>query len=440
MPDVIPNTFYQRVHDWVWRREPRTRAARLALHLARYALALTRDLLEGEISLHAMSLVYTTLLSLVPLLALAFSVLKAFGVHNSLEPVLLQMLQPLGDQAQELTRNIVGFVDRMRVGVLGSVGIVLLLYTAVSMVSKIEASFNHIWKIGRTRGFTQRFSEYLLVLMVGPVLVFTALGLTASLRNSALVARLMNIEPFGSLIVLLTKSVPYLLIVAVLTFMYSFIPNTRVRLKAAAIGGLCAGIAWQSAAVLFTSVVVKAGGYNAIYSGFAIVIFLLLWIYLGWTIILFGCRLAFYVQHPGYLEGRPEPPAPGCREAEALALRVMAAVGERFLEGGVPYRFEELQRQLAVPAAWLERTVALLVGAQLLAETAAERRLLPARDLASFDLVQLWLSARGEHRDTAAGDRHERRARAWLAALEKHVVERGATSLREWLVAGGGKG
>lgn len=432
---MIPNSYYQRLHEWVWRREPKTPGARLALHAARYALALTRDLLEGEINLRAMSLVYTTLLSLVPLLALAFSVLKAFGVHNSLEPVLLQLLRPLGEQAEELTRQIVGFVDRMRVGVLGSVGIVLLLYTAVSMVSKVEASFNYIWKIDRTRGFTQRFSEYLLVLMVGPVLVFTALGLTASVRNSAVVAGLMNIEPFGSMILLLTKSVPYLLIVAVLTFMYGFIPNTRVRLKAAAIGGLFAGIAWQSASVLFANVVVKAGNYNAIYSGFAIVILLLLWIYLGWAIILFGCRLAFYVQHPRYLEGRAETPPPGSREAELLVLRVMAEVGECFIEGRPPYRFEELQRRLAAPAEWLERAVALLVRAQLLAEAAPERQLLPARDLAAIDVAQVWLSSRGGWSDPAAGDEHERRARAWLAELERRAAETGRSSLREWLAA-----
>ena len=138
---------YHRVHKLLWLSEPRSIWGRRLLKPGRYALALLRDLLEGEIALRAMSLVYTTLLSLVPLLALAFSVLKAFGVHNSLEPILAQALEPLGDQAKVISDNVIAFVDNIKVGVLGSIGIALLLYTSVSMISKIEASFNFIWKI-----------------------------------------------------------------------------------------------------------------------------------------------------------------------------------------------------------------------------------------------------------------------------------------------------
>ena len=105
---------------------------------------LVRDLLEGQLTMRAMSLVYTTLLSLVPMLALAFSVLKALGVHNQLEPLLAEALAPLGPRSVDITGSVIGFVENIQVGVLGSLGVALLFYTAISMIQKIENSFNFI--------------------------------------------------------------------------------------------------------------------------------------------------------------------------------------------------------------------------------------------------------------------------------------------------------
>jgi membrane protein len=424
---------YHRVHGWLWNREPSSTLGRRALHVGRYALALLRDLIEGEISLRAMSLVYTTLLSLVPLLALAFSVLKAFGVHNKLQPLLEQVLSPLGDQAIVITQNILVFVDNMKVGVLGSIGVGMLLYTAVSMISKIEASFNFIWKIGRTRGATQRFGEYLSVLIIGPVLVFSALGLTASVRSSEIVTALARIEPFGTTIVLLTQLAPYALIVGAFTFLYAFIPNTRVRLAAAAGGGLFAGVVWESASIGFATFVASAGSYSAIYSGFAIVIILLIWLYLGWLIILFGCRLAFYIQNPRYLSGVIEVRSPGSRESEFLAFRVMSLVVSRFLAGQPALRIEDAQRSLGVSGETLEPAIALLIRQEVLAESQPDRRLLPAKDPASYTLAQLWKWSRGPVPDLRGYSEDDRRARALLDRLETEAANAGSETFADWL-------
>jgi len=127
----------------------------------RTAYALIRDIVSGHLALHAMSLVYTTLLSIVPLLALSFSVLKALGVHQRMEPMLYQFFQPMGPQGVQLAEQILGFVDNMKVGVLGSVGLALLVYTVISLVQKIERSFNMIWRVPDMRSMAQRFSNYL---------------------------------------------------------------------------------------------------------------------------------------------------------------------------------------------------------------------------------------------------------------------------------------
>jgi len=146
-------------------------------------LILVRDLVDGQLTLRAMSLVYTTLLSIVPLLALSFSVLKAFGVHNQIQPMLLRFLEPLGENGAEIAHNIIEFIQRMNVGVLGAVGLVLLLYTAISLMQKIEESLNYIWHVHRPRPLADRFSRYLSVLLVGPILVFSALGITATVMR-----------------------------------------------------------------------------------------------------------------------------------------------------------------------------------------------------------------------------------------------------------------
>lgn len=131
----------------------------LPIWLGRLIYALVRDLTQGYLSLQAMSLVYTTILALVPLLAVTFSVLKGFGVHNQLEPLLLKVLAPLGEGGVEITTQIIGFVDNMRVGVLGSVGLALLIYTVISLVQKIEQVFNFTWRVSTQRSFSQRFSN-----------------------------------------------------------------------------------------------------------------------------------------------------------------------------------------------------------------------------------------------------------------------------------------
>lgn len=427
---------YQRAHKLLWLSEPRSGWGRRLLTPGRYALALLRDLIEGDISLRAMSLVYTTLLSLVPLLALAFSVLKAFGVHNSLEPVLAQALQPLGDQATVISDNVIAFVDNIKVGVLGSIGIALLLYTSVSMISKIEASFNFIWKVRQERGLTQRFGEYLSVLLIGPVLVFTAIGLTASVRSSTVVMTLAMYEPFGTTLLLVTKLAPYVLIVGALTFIYSFIPNTRVSFRAAAAGGLFAGIAWESASIGFARFVGGASSYSAIYSGFAIVIILLIWLYVSWLIVLFGCRLAFYIQNPRHLVGVIVVAPAASREAEYLPIRVMMLAVRRFQAGQPSLSFNEIERLLAANCDRLEQAVTLLASCGALIVTQPDRRLLPARDPASYTLADLWRWCRGALPESVAGDADDRLLLRFLAEAETAAAAGGAPSFADWLRSG----
>jgi len=402
---------------------------RMGQLVASYALALLRDVFAGDLSLRAMSLVYTTLLSLVPILALSFSLLKAFGMNNALKGVLNEFLAPLGPQGAELSQNILGFVNNMKVGVLGSVGVILLVYTAISLIRKVEASFNFAWDIEHGRDISQVFSDYLSVLLVGPLLVFSALGLTASIKSGHVVGSLMQVEPFGTMLVFGFKLLPYALICGAFSFVYGFLPNVRVRWQPAVIAGICAGVAWQAASVVFATFVARSGKYNAIYSGFAIAIFLLIWVYVAWQVLLLGCRLAFYLQYPERLLPHPQP-AYGSRKSELLALTAYGKICRAFLDQQSPPLPAQLARRLQVTESALARALAPLLVSGVLAKTTVNGGYLPARDLDQLSVAALWLLTRGDEIVPPGGES----AAVFLARAE--AAAGGDTlSVKQWLQA-----
>lgn len=381
---ATPRELYNRVTRQVWDPElatlPRWRA--MPLRALRIAWAVARDLADGQLTLRAMSLVYTTLLSLVPLLAVSFSVLKAFGVHNQLEPALLNFLAPMGEQGVEITGRIIGFVENVKAGVLGSLGLALLFYTVVSLMQKIERSFNFTWRVSEQRGFAQRFSDYLSVILIGPVLVFSALGVTATVMDAEVVQRLAAIEPFGTLLQFVTKLLPYLLIIAAFTLIYIFVPNTRVKVGSALTGAVVTGILWQTSGWAFGAFIVTSTKYTAIYSSFAILMLFMIWLYLGWLILLVGASIAFYHQHPEHLSPARAEQRLSARLGEQVALLVMQRVGEAFYAGRPGWTTAALAERLGLPMDLLTPVLAALERGGLLVRTGADPiRHLPARPL-----------------------------------------------------------
>ena len=334
---------------------------RLSHFLLALSRALFQDMLQGDINLRAMSLVYTTLLSMAPLLALSFSVLKGFGVHNQLEPLLFTVLAPLGAKAAELTQQILGFVDNIQVGVLGVTGLAVLLYTVISLMQKIEGDFNYIWQVKRSRSITAQARDYLSVIMVGPILMFSAIGVWTSLGNISFVQSIAAIQPFGLLLTLLLKLVPTVLVILTFTLMYLFIPNTHVKIKAALGGGMIAGLAWQAGGWGFAAFVVSSGQQTAIYSVFASLFLFMLWLYFGWLIVLTGARLAYYFQYPDAIYRPTQPIESSLETKEILAAAVLREIGLRFLNKQPPVTLDLLRQQVPVSRFLLECSLEELV-------------------------------------------------------------------------------
>jgi membrane protein len=368
--------------------------------LARIMFAVVRDLAEGQLTLRAMGLVYTTLLSLVPLLAVSFSVLKAFGFHNQMEPMLLNFTEPLGPQGAEITANIVTFVDNVDVGILGAVGVAMLFYTVVALMQKIESAFNYTWRVSQSRSIQQRFSHYLSVLMIGPLLVFAAIGLTGSLLNSDVVLWLSDIPGVGFLVESVSRLLPYLFIIIAFMFVYVFIPNTRVTMGAALAGAIVAGFLWQTSGWVFATFVANSGKYAAIYSAFATLMLFLIWLYLGWLILLTGASIGFYVQNPDYVSSPRRNLSLSNVDREKLALSALKRIAYNYYHNLEPLSKHQLGIMLNTPSEIVSRLLYALEMQGLLKQTNDDPpSYLPAKPLDEITVAEVLHAVRANGDD-----------------------------------------
>ena len=361
---------------------------RIVAVILRYFYALVRDLSSGQLTMRAMSLVYTTLLSVVPLLAFSFAILKGFGVFKQLEPFLADLLAPLGEQGTQITAQILALVENVQGSVLGGIGLVFFVYTAISAVQKIEESFNYVWYVSKPRSFARRFSEYLIVLLVGPMVMVTAIGMITSIQSITVVQFLINNDRLGPAFVLIGKSVPYLLISGVFTFLYMFMPNTKVNLKSALVGGIAGGFMWATMGALFATFILYSTRTLQIYAGFAVAITTLIWLYLNWLILLIGAQIAFYHQRPAFLRiGRREPWLSNSTR-ERLTLNIMYLVGNSFRDPHKTITIGQISEQLRIPSIALNPIMLSLEAEGLLILTEKEE-LLPGREMSRMRLQEI---------------------------------------------------
>ena len=407
------NTTWKQINDrflnTIWNIEASSagRSYKAVVKLLRLLYVVAIEATQGQLALRAMSLVYTTLLSLVPLLALSFSVLKAFGVHNQIEPLLLNFLTPLGQRGFEITERIIGFVENVKVGVLGSIGLALLMYTVVSLIQKVEAAFNYVWRIRKPRSFVQKFSNYLSVVMVGPVLVFSAIGITASIMNASIVQSLIAIEPYGTVMLLVGKLIPYLLICSAFTFIYIFLPNTRVKFTAALIGGLIAGTLWETTGWLFASLIVTSTKYTAIYSGFAILIMFMMWLYLSWFILLLGAVISYHYQYPHYSDIKHDKFTLSNRLKERFALIILYLIGDSYYHKKKLWTLEMITRRLRIPLDPIQAILDILEKKGFILTTSSTPpAYIPARDIEKIPLEEVYTSVRSAEENTYIASQH----------------------------------
>ncbi|MCH7950037.1 MAG: YihY/virulence factor BrkB family protein [Candidatus Dadabacteria bacterium] len=378
------------------------------VYLVKLIYATVREFTDNELTLRTMSLVYTTLLSIVPLLAFSVSILKAFGVvDNQLQPLLANFLEPLGEKGTEITGQIIGFINNINFGVLGIVGLLMLIYTSISLIMKIEDSLNHIWKVKKGRSLVRRFSDYISILLIGPVFMLAAIGLTASFESNAIVQRVLSMEPLGTLLLFAGKLIPYLFVFLVFTFIYIIIPNTKVKFKSALIGGAIAGIAWQTTGWVFAFSVAKSTRYAAIYSSLAMLILFMIWLYVNWLIMLIGAQIAYCHQNLKSLDLGKRIFQLSSKLKEKLSFMVMYLIGYNFYHNKEKWTNDTLTQHLGLPQVSIESTIKELEEKNLILEVGEDPVFyLPAKDIEAITLTEILDAARVNKETTFLENRY----------------------------------
>ncbi len=402
--------------------------------VARTIVIVGRGFVEDQLLLRASALTYSTLLALVPCFALAFAALKGFGIHNQVEPWILDRVAA---GARETVSQIVQYVNNTDVRALGAVGLVLLLFTVVSVVSNVEKSLNTIWGVKKSRSWWRRFSDYLSIVVLAPIVLFATLTVTATLqaRTAQFVGSLSDIPVIGWIAETLAESLPslgtvlpYLILWAFFTFVYFYLPNTKVRFRSALLAGLIAGVLWQLMQWGYVRFQIGVAKYNAIYGTLAQLPVLLVWLYLSWVVFLLGAAIAFAHQHLRTFEREREAGAYSHRDREILGVRMMIEIARSFAGGGESWSAERLSEHLNAPLRLVNETLFQLKGGGLLAEvnTDSEARYLLARDLDSIEFYDI-LSVLKRFPQTGTGEIRDSYVHSLLDRAEesqKHTLEK----------------
>lgn len=372
---------------------------RLIIYTLRFIHVLVRDIAEGQITLRSMSLVYTTLLSIVPLLALSFSMLKSFGVHNQMEPMLLGAMEPLGEKGVTIAHQIIGFVENMNVGVLGAAGLGILLYTVISLVQKIEVTFNYIWHIKKVRPMAQRFSGYLSIILTTPILIFSAVGISGAVMEDSIIQQAMGITGVGFIFELIGKLVPFIISIAVFSMLYVLIPNTKVKASSALVAGTVTSLLWKMVGGIFAGFAASSTQYDAVYSGFAVIIIFMIWLYLNWAILLLGASIAFYNQNPKFLTRRKQTRL-NFHTKETLCFTALSSISKAYYSNKEPLTAMSLALTCRTTHERIMQVLTPLENANILTRT-EKGGYIPVSAPEQIMLSEIWKLQRGELAKTA---------------------------------------
>ncbi|MCJ2163983.1 MULTISPECIES: YhjD/YihY/BrkB family envelope integrity protein [unclassified Pseudodesulfovibrio] len=344
---------------------------------------------KDQTVIRAAALTFTTILSIVPFLAVAFSISKGFGLQNN--EYIRTLILKLTTGRVEVADKIIEYIDRTNVQALGWVGVATLLFTVFSLVGTTEKAFNTIWNVTKGRSAWRKVADFFPVILICPLVLVVASSFNISLQQQQMVAGLLSVEAIGFLESVFMKVAPYVLISLAFMFMYAFIPYTRVDFVAALIGGVVGGVLWQMAQWLYINWQIGAAKYNAIYGSFAQLPVLLIWIYISWVIVLLGSQVSYawqninsFVKQRFFGQATPY-------ERQKIAVLMMIVLAKRFHEGKPLPSVEEMSDGLMAPATLVSDlfTVLQRAGYTILADVQGCEVYAPARELENVRVLDI---------------------------------------------------
>jgi membrane protein len=359
----------------IWRISKRDRSSgRIGLYNIIKAFILTIRNINGEqLFIRASALTYSTLLSIVPLLAVLFAIARGFGFQNIVKSQLFSYFSGQEEALNKATVYVDSSIEYAQGGIFLGIGVVLLLYTVINLLSNVEENFNRIWQLKAGRTYFRMFTDYLALIIIAPIFLICNAGvnilLSATAEHEYLLGLVLN--PF-------MKAVPFLITILLFTILYIYIPNTKVRFTGALLGGAFTGICFQIFQVLYINGQIWISKYNAIYGSFAALPLLLLWLQLTWFFVLFGVQLSFAYQNVNKFSFEYETSNISRRYKDFVTLLIMTLIVKRFEKGHPPYTADELSEHYKIPTRLTGETLFFLEEVGLLMETPSENDLVPA--------------------------------------------------------------
>ncbi len=358
----------------------------------RILLLALRGFREDACMLRASSLTFYTLLSIVPVVAMAFGIAQGFGFKGMLEE---QLYRNFPGQEEIVSKVVVfaqSLLETARGGVLAGFGLVLLFWAVFKVLGNIEYSFNQIWQVKRQRSLPRKLSDYLAIMLLSPVRIILQSSATVFVTTqiTLITQKIALLGYFSPLIYFSYNLIPYFLVWVLFTLIYLVLPNTRVKFRSALVAGVIAGSGYQVLQGFYFAFQIGAARYNAIYGSFAALPLFLVWLQLSWLIVLLGAEISYAIQNVGRYEFEPDTShaSPGLRKL--VALRVTLFLVRRFGRGATPVSSEEIADELELPLPLTHRVLDELTASGVLKEVKSTDNdalgFMPARDVEHFTI------------------------------------------------------
>jgi membrane protein len=347
---------------------------------------------EDKCQLWASALTFYTLLSIVPLMAMAFGIAKGFGFEQMLENQIINNLRGQEEVAGQIMQFARSFLENAKGGVIAGIGVVALFWIVVRVLGNIENAFNDIWGIKKGRPLGRKFSDYLSIMLICPFLLIMSSSVTVLITSQVrlITEKIVLLGALSPVILAILKILPYGVIWILFTFIYIFIPNTKVNFRSAFIGGIIAGTIYQVVQWAYITFQIGVSKYGAIYGSFAALPLFLIWLQVSWLIVLFGAEISFAEQNVDTYEFEPD-----CLQAspsfkKLLSLYVASVCVKNFVGGEGPLTGVQISDKLDIPIRLTRQILFELTDARILSEfKAADGRssdYQPARDVSNLTI------------------------------------------------------
>jgi membrane protein len=347
----------------------------LVIKYLRIILLASRGFIRDHCQKTASVLTYYSLLNIVPVVAVAFAMAKGFGLEKLIEKQILQMAEKANWQA-DITTQIISFshnlLEQAKGGLIAGVGIVLLLWTVISIMGKIEESLNEIWEIKKSRTLIRKFSDYMAMMVFGPVLLIISSSATVLVASEVkvIVNKIAVLGVFSKVIFLLLNLLPYVSIWVLLTMLYLIMPNTRIPLRSAILGGITAGTITQIVQWIYIKFQIGVASYGAIYGSFAALPLFLGMLQMSWMIVLLGAEIAYANEHYETFGFHPDYSRMSVSSKKLLMLRIFHLLTKKFSLGEKPLSVSQIAHALEIPVRLVQQFLHELSDVGLVVETA----------------------------------------------------------------------